>query len=139
MRKYAYCAGSDLLIGIVDMEAVKQPVCRRSQDDTDIGNECHPAEKSVGRGEQFAGSISDLYHRPHAAEDHGGIVQGIYPVDVGTIVIPQNTNKQTYEQNDHCYEYASEDAGQKNCPRGYGFIFIFIHIGIRLLIAAKLG
>ena len=82
------------------MQAVKQPMGRRGQNDADIGDKGHAAENGIGRWEQLATHVGDLYHRPHAAEDHRRIMNGIDPCDVRTIVITQHPDGEANQQYD---------------------------------------
>ena len=87
------------------MHLVKKAMDRRGKDYADVGNKNHPAEQGVKRGEKLSDPGSDIHHRPHSAQDHTGIMQGIQPSDPGSIMISKHANQDTYKH----YKYPKQE------------------------------
>ncbi len=49
------------------MQAVKEAMGRRGQDEADIGNKGYPAEQGIGWRKYLSCVALHLRHRPHAA------------------------------------------------------------------------
>ncbi len=96
------------------MQAMEQAMGGGCQDDTDIGDESYAAEQGIYRRKYFTTSIFDLYHRAHATEYHGGVVQCIYPNYVRAIVITEYTEEQTQGKYEGGKKHAPDDAGVKD-------------------------
>jgi hypothetical protein len=57
------------------MHPVKKTMDGGGKDYSDIGYENNPAEQGIKRGEKFTDPGIDIYHRPHPAQDHTGVVK----------------------------------------------------------------
>ncbi len=61
---------------------MEKPVNRGREYDADISNEDYTAEQSIKRRKYFAAGRTDIRHRSHSAQNHTGIMHGIYPGNI---------------------------------------------------------
>ena len=76
------------------MELVEEAVHQRSQKDGHRGDENHSAEQGVERGEQFPGDGVKFAHRPHSAQDHRRVQEGVQPGKPFAKVVSDNAQQQ---------------------------------------------
>lgn len=62
----------------------------RCEHDTHHGDENQAAEERVSTGKELGIIVWQITDGPHAAEDHGGIQDGIHPAKSGDVVVAEN-------------------------------------------------
>jgi len=83
------------------MESVKKPVCERTQNKADDGDERQPAEEGINPRENFSRIRLQRVQGAHAGQNHGGIREGVHPRKGLEMVVPL-----------HADAKANGDAGQ---------------------------
>lgn len=73
------------------MELMQKPVEYRGQQEAYVRNEHQARHERIAGGEDFAPEGINDDHRAHAAEDHAGVVECIYPFTLRQIMISEHS------------------------------------------------
>ena len=76
------------------MKEVQKAVEDRGNEDAHGNHHDQPAVEGITAGEELAGPGVQFAHRPHAAQDHGGIDEGIQPGHALKLPIAQDADEQ---------------------------------------------
>ena len=101
------------------------------KDDAADGDEGESAEESIGAGKEFGRIGLQLPHRAHAAEDHGGIQQGVDPTEFGDVMIPHHAEAQCNEGDDLSESDEAQQTPEKDVSSSEGSFAAFKHDGGR--------
>ena len=89
--KYVAMRGSICIV--FQVQDMKDAVYSRCKDDAYVRNKHNATEQCIKRGKIFPNSRMNFNHRSHTTENHGSIVQGIYPRYIISYVVANNPNE----------------------------------------------
>ncbi len=87
-----------LIIQIIHPEQMHEPMCERGKENGHGTQKYNPTEQGIDRCEKFGGVCFHFINGAHTCQDHGRIVNTVYPTQITNKMIPQNTNPQGKNQ-----------------------------------------
>lgn len=110
------------------MEAMQETVKYRRKQDAADGHENEPAEQGIAGGKQLSRLGVQFVHRPHAAQDHGRVEEGVDPGQAFGDVITEDPHRQRCSHDQKRQANALCNASKKKAQRRYRLLFVFEHI-----------
>lgn len=120
------------------MQLVEKTMEQGREHQSGGGEKDHAAVHGVGAGEEFdvvlalRGYIINIECRPHAGEDHGGIVVGIYPRDLGEVAIADHAGQQREGEQQTGSQCVAQGAPVEGIGVGEGLGAVFEHGGANI-------
>lgn len=88
----------------LEVEPVKEAMDYRSEKDTRHNEEEDAGEERIERGEQLAPGGPQNVHRPHPAENHRGIEQGVDPRQPLDSMVAQDAEHECGDEDGERYQ-----------------------------------
>jgi hypothetical protein len=103
-----------LVLFYVQVQFVQEAVDDRGHENAGDHQEQYARKQGVERSEKFSAGRGQRIDRPHAAQDHGGVKQGIDPGQPFQDVISQDANPQRRGNHPACNQAVQREAADEN-------------------------
>jgi len=101
---------------VFHVQLVHDAMHKRRQHQRGGTDEEQPGEQGIGGGEQLSGVVRDRIDRPHAAEDHGGVQEGVDPRQATEVMVAKHADSQGGSHH-HCRQSHKADDSPKESVR----------------------